>query len=231
MTPLFNTVQLLMDCASEPNEAFTLRVAKAFRDAYARVFQRHKRIYVQRVMHEQLMSYAAIAKFLGYRTRSAINAIKNGSISHEKFDMLQETLGANVRWPRAQIRRSLAMIAAISYVRTQEMNQRVRESLDRESLEILTQALSDDKTLGRLQDDGDEAGWIEAVVRRVRERLPLKRKLDASILRALIAEWGPAYLRTQYALYGFVRSRTKSTHGSSTSADAHARSKRRRAGD
>jgi hypothetical protein len=98
------------------------------------------------------------------------------------------------------------MMAAMRHVRTQERGQKIRIPLDRVGFECLRQALCEEnKGLVELATEGEEEAWINALTDKVRALVPEASKLDAPTMRQLLIEWGPAFLQTDEALYGFVR--------------------------
>jgi hypothetical protein len=209
MSTIFETIDLLLAWSTGSSKTFTMRVAKVFREERKRLFNEDKQAYLYRVMDDHVMNSAELAKLLGYRSRSVINAIKNGSISLEKFDLLLGTLGGKVYWPPASERTALAMMATVTYVRKEGVSQTIREPLDREGFECLEQVIYGNKELCELQSDNEEDAWIDELTKQVKKIVPVNRKLDVPTMSRILTEWGPAYVRTQDALFGLVHHVTK----------------------
>lgn len=206
MKTLLGTLLILWQSSAEVDAGLRKRARKVFRREYERAFQEQKVVYLSRVIEGQFITSAAMAEFLGYKSRSAVDAIKKGSISLEKLHLLMETLGGQVPWPAAEQRTTPAMMAAVRFVRSEDGGPTIRMPLDRARFEYLCMALSDeDRGLWELATDGEDEAWIDALTRWVRVVLPGCDRPEAETMRQLLVEWGPAFLKARQALYGFVR--------------------------
>lgn len=205
MSVLWQSLRLLRQLQEGLDPSWQKRIEECFRDAYLDRFEQDKKDYIERVLQQSPESGDAVAKHLGYKSRSMINAMKKGSISLAQFDLIQATLGGRLQFPSPAERRCASLVTTIIFVRRELMQEEFISELDAEGLECLEQALVESRQLARSEDAEDEGKWLDHVLNQVKATVPMKRDLKTSEVSSLLVDWGPAYVKTKSALEWFVR--------------------------
>ena len=204
MPALLDGLRILRELMFAADEAFVKEVTSHFRDEYLRLFEEDKREYLNKVLDSQVLSNQEIADLLGYSSRSAINAIREGTIAHDKFELLVATLGSKVPWPPASLRKGRCTIAVIHFVRENLMQKPPAQiPFDEEGLECLEQTFCQNLQQRECEAEGETEAWLKHVFNRVRAVAEVSRITTEADLQLLLKEWGTAYARTKNAL-GFM---------------------------
>ena len=204
MSALLDGLRVLRELMFAADDAFVEDVTSHFRDEYLRLFEKDKQEYLNKVFDDQILPNHEIAKLLGYSGRSAINAIRDGSIAHDKFELLVVTLGSKVPWPAAAERKGKCTIAVIHFVREHLMKRPpAKISFDEEGFECLEQAFCENLQQREREVEGETEAWLKHVFRRVRAVVETSRITTEADFQLLLREWGTAYAKTKNAL-GFM---------------------------
>ena len=204
MSALLSGLQVLRELMFAADDAFVKEVTLRFRDEYLRLFEKDKREYINKVFDDQILSNQEIATLLGYSSRSAINAIRDGTIAHDKFELLVATLGSKVQWPAAAERKGQCMVEVIRFVRESLMKKPpTMIPFDEEGFVCLEQAFCESLQLREYEVEGEAEAWLKHVFRRVRAVAETSRITTEVEFQLLMKEWGAAYAKTKNAL-GFM---------------------------
>jgi hypothetical protein len=204
MSGLFETLGALRALRDSFNPAWEKPIVDRFRETYLKRFEEAKIKYCQLALDGHFLPDSKIKELLGYSSSSTVDAIREGKISLEKFDLLQATLGTRVPWPSAIARRTDAFVETVDFVCCELMKRVPTMAFDLTAYQCVEQSFAEDLTALELEQEGDERRWIENLFKRVKGVVPTKHKRPGELAKLLI-EWGPAYLTTKNALANLLR--------------------------
>lgn len=205
MSDLFRALQALRSLRDSLNPKWEQPIVDHFRVAFLDGFEKAKLDYCRKAVEGHFLPDTKVAKLLGYSSSSAVDAIREGKISLEKFDLVRETIGKHVPFPSGTARRIETFIETTDFVRCELMKQQPTMVFDITAYHCIEQSFAEDRTAYQLEHENDERGWMKHLLARVQSVVPAKQFEQPAQLVKLLMDWGPAYLTTKLALANLVK--------------------------
>ncbi len=129
------------------------KIVEAYAKSYMEIVLERKLQYIDDVLCFTSCDRKTIWKALGYSGRSGIQILRNKNIPHEKFEVFRELFGKvveeerpEVEWPPGEDLERLALINAMVYFRSRQLDEKFDDDLSLDDLTVVEAVLE-----GRLQ--------------------------------------------------------------------------------